>query len=177
MKPEEDKPAAIVGGHQDENKGALVGLGTEVPFMAVLGSLVLGPKQLHTLLGHVVRAKANSSRRAAASELSSRRNSTRWRQDETTEAFHESAGNGKRPRIPNLSEQGTTSSAGSGQSFMPLFTAACTSWGLGAMIAEVEESLLRPAKSKAFALTQSEPFRLKHMTARQTSSSAKHLRL
>jgi Sec-independent protein translocase protein TatA len=35
-----------------------VGLGTETLFMAMLGLLVLGPKQLHTLLGHVARAKA-----------------------------------------------------------------------------------------------------------------------
>jgi len=35
-----------------------VGLGTEILFMAMLGLLVLGPKQLHTLLGHVARAKA-----------------------------------------------------------------------------------------------------------------------
>jgi Sec-independent protein translocase protein TatA len=35
-----------------------VGLGTEVLFILMLGLLVLGPKQLHTLLGHVARAKA-----------------------------------------------------------------------------------------------------------------------
>jgi Sec-independent protein translocase protein TatA len=35
-----------------------VGLGTEVLFILLLGMLVLGPKQLHTLLGHVARAKA-----------------------------------------------------------------------------------------------------------------------
>jgi Sec-independent protein translocase protein TatA len=35
-----------------------VGLGTEILFILILGLLVLGPKQLHTLLGHVVRAKA-----------------------------------------------------------------------------------------------------------------------
>jgi len=35
-----------------------VGLGTEILFTAMLGLLVLGPKQLHTLLGHVARAKA-----------------------------------------------------------------------------------------------------------------------
>jgi Sec-independent protein translocase protein TatA len=35
-----------------------VGLGAEVLFMLMLGLLVLGPKQLHTLLGHVARAKA-----------------------------------------------------------------------------------------------------------------------
>jgi Sec-independent protein translocase protein TatA len=35
-----------------------VGLGTEVLFLIILGLLVLGPKQLHTLLGHVAKAKA-----------------------------------------------------------------------------------------------------------------------
>jgi Sec-independent protein translocase protein TatA len=35
-----------------------VGLGTEILFILMLGLLVLGPKQLHTLLGHVARAKA-----------------------------------------------------------------------------------------------------------------------
>ena len=35
-----------------------MGFGTEILFMLLLGLLVLGPKQLHTLLGHVARAKA-----------------------------------------------------------------------------------------------------------------------
>jgi Sec-independent protein translocase protein TatA len=35
-----------------------VGLGTEILLILVIGLLVLGPKQLHTLLGHVARAKA-----------------------------------------------------------------------------------------------------------------------
>jgi Sec-independent protein translocase protein TatA len=35
-----------------------MGVGTEILFILVLGLLVLGPKQLHTLLGHVARAKA-----------------------------------------------------------------------------------------------------------------------
>ena len=35
-----------------------MGFGTEILFMLMLGLLVLGPKQLHTLLGHVARAKA-----------------------------------------------------------------------------------------------------------------------
>jgi Sec-independent protein translocase protein TatA len=32
--------------------------GTEILFVLLLGLLVLGPKQLHTLLRHVARAKA-----------------------------------------------------------------------------------------------------------------------
>ncbi len=35
-----------------------MGFGTEIMFILMLGLLVLGPKQLHTLLGHVARAKA-----------------------------------------------------------------------------------------------------------------------
>lgn len=35
-----------------------MGLGTEILFILVLGLLILGPKQLHTLLGHVARVKA-----------------------------------------------------------------------------------------------------------------------
>ena len=35
-----------------------MGLGTEMLFILLLGLLVSGPKQLHTLLGHVARAKA-----------------------------------------------------------------------------------------------------------------------
>jgi Sec-independent protein translocase protein TatA len=33
-------------------------MGTEILFILLLGLLVLGPKRLHTLLGHVARAKA-----------------------------------------------------------------------------------------------------------------------
>jgi Sec-independent protein translocase protein TatA len=35
-----------------------VGLGTEILFILMLGLVVLGPKQLHTLLGQVARARA-----------------------------------------------------------------------------------------------------------------------
>ena len=35
-----------------------MGLGTEILFVLMLGLVVLGPKQLHTLLGRVARAKA-----------------------------------------------------------------------------------------------------------------------
>ena len=35
-----------------------MGLGTEILFILMFGLLVLGPKQLHRLLGHVARAKA-----------------------------------------------------------------------------------------------------------------------
>jgi Sec-independent protein translocase protein TatA len=35
-----------------------MGFGTEILFMLMLGLLVLGAKRLHTMLGHVARAKA-----------------------------------------------------------------------------------------------------------------------
>jgi Sec-independent protein translocase protein TatA len=35
-----------------------VGLGTEILFVLMLGLLVLGPKQMHALLGRVARVKA-----------------------------------------------------------------------------------------------------------------------
>ena len=35
-----------------------MGLGTEILFILVLGLLILGPRRLHTLIGHVARAKA-----------------------------------------------------------------------------------------------------------------------
>lgn len=34
-----------------------MGFGTEILFMLLLGLLVLGPKRLHAMLGHVARAK------------------------------------------------------------------------------------------------------------------------
>ena len=35
-----------------------MGFGTEIFFFVALGVIVLGPKRLHTVIGHVVRAKA-----------------------------------------------------------------------------------------------------------------------
>jgi len=35
-----------------------VGFGTEILFMLMLGLVVLGPKRLHAMLGHVAQAKA-----------------------------------------------------------------------------------------------------------------------
>ena len=35
-----------------------MGLGTEIIFLIALGGLVLGPKRLHAMIGHVTRAKA-----------------------------------------------------------------------------------------------------------------------
>jgi Sec-independent protein translocase protein TatA len=35
-----------------------MGLGTELPLLLAFGFVVLGPKRMHALLGHVARAKA-----------------------------------------------------------------------------------------------------------------------
>ena len=35
-----------------------MGFGTEILFMITLGFVVLGPKRLHSMVGHVARAKA-----------------------------------------------------------------------------------------------------------------------
>lgn len=35
-----------------------MGFGSEIIFVLVLGLLLLGPKRMHTMLGHVARAKA-----------------------------------------------------------------------------------------------------------------------
>jgi Sec-independent protein translocase protein TatA len=35
-----------------------LGFGTEILFIVALGVIVLGPKRLHTMIGHVARAKA-----------------------------------------------------------------------------------------------------------------------
>jgi Sec-independent protein translocase protein TatA len=48
-----------------------VGFGTEILFMLMLGLVVLGPKRLHAMLGHVARAKAEleNSTRGVKSQL------------------------------------------------------------------------------------------------------------
>jgi len=69
-----------------------VGLGTEVLFIVMLGLLVLGPKQLHALLGHVARAKAQleEARRGLRSQLALELDATD--QKGRTDASHESVG-------------------------------------------------------------------------------------
>ena len=62
--------------------------------MAVLGLLVLGPRQLHTLLGHVVRAKAQFEQASGIrSQLATELDAVH--QDGTTEALPESGGDQK----------------------------------------------------------------------------------
>jgi len=69
-----------------------VGLGTEILFVLILGLLVLGPKQMHALLGHVVRAKAQfeEASRGFKSQLAEELAATH--EDGEAEASHELAG-------------------------------------------------------------------------------------
>lgn len=48
-----------------------MGFGTEILFMTTLGLVVLGPKRLHSMMGHVARAKAEleSATRSLQSHL------------------------------------------------------------------------------------------------------------
>jgi Sec-independent protein translocase protein TatA len=69
-----------------------MGLGTEIVFILMLGLLVLGPKQLHTLLVHVVRAKAQFEKasRSFKSQLAAELDAVH--QDRETDASRELAG-------------------------------------------------------------------------------------
>ena len=69
-----------------------MGLGTEILFVLMLGLLVLGPKQLHTLLGHVARAKAQfeEASRSFKSQLAAEFDGAH--QGDKTETSHELVG-------------------------------------------------------------------------------------
>jgi len=69
-----------------------VGFGSEILFILMLGLLVLGPKQLHTLLGHVARAKAQfeEASRGFKSRLAAELDATH--QEGETDASHELVG-------------------------------------------------------------------------------------
>jgi len=69
-----------------------VGFGTEILFILMLGLLVLGPKRLHTLLGHVARAKAQfeAASRSLKSQLAAELDATHH--EGGTDASHESVG-------------------------------------------------------------------------------------
>ena len=64
-------PLAAVRG----NKGVSHRFGAEVLFLLLLGLLVIGPEQLHVMLGQLARAKLGSRMRPVATDLSSRRSS------------------------------------------------------------------------------------------------------
>jgi Sec-independent protein translocase protein TatA len=69
-----------------------VGFATEILFVLLLGLLVLGPRQLHTLLGHVARAKAQfeEASRSFTSQLAAEFDAAH--KGRTTDASHELAG-------------------------------------------------------------------------------------
>jgi Sec-independent protein translocase protein TatA len=69
-----------------------MGFGTEILFILMLGLLVLGPKQLHALLGHVARAKAQfeEASRGLKSQLAAELDAVN--RESTTDASHESVG-------------------------------------------------------------------------------------
>ena len=67
-----------------------MGLGSEILFILMLGLLVLGPKQLHALLGHVARAKAQfeEASRSFKSQLAAELEAAQ-QEDGETAASHE----------------------------------------------------------------------------------------
>ena len=67
-----------------------MGFGVEILFVFMLALLVLGPKQLQTLLGHVARAKAQfeEASRGLKSQLAAELDSAH--QDGKTDRSHES---------------------------------------------------------------------------------------
>jgi Sec-independent protein translocase protein TatA len=69
-----------------------VGLGAEILFILALGLLILGPKQLHTLLGQVARAKAQfeEATRGLKSQLAAELDAAH--QEGETDPSHESVG-------------------------------------------------------------------------------------
>ena len=69
-----------------------MGLGTEILFILALGLLILGPRRLHTLVGHVARAKAQfeEASRGLKSQLEAELDATH--QDRETNTSHELVG-------------------------------------------------------------------------------------
>ncbi len=69
-----------------------MGLSTEILFILVLGLLILGPKQLHSLLGHVARARAQfkEASRGFKSRFAAELDATN--QEKETDASHEFVG-------------------------------------------------------------------------------------
>ena len=80
-----------------------MGLGTEILVILVLGFLVLGPKQMQSLLGHVARAKAHfeEASRGLKSQLTAELGATHVNGE--TDASHEIGGGPvTHPRIPGI---------------------------------------------------------------------------
>ena len=94
-----------------------MGLGTEILFILMLGLLVLGPKRLHTLLGHAARAKSQfeEARRTFKSQLAAELDAAHHEGE--TDASHELAGTSEPSSDPEFCNNEPVSSAGSGAEF------------------------------------------------------------
>jgi Sec-independent protein translocase protein TatA len=68
-----------------------VGFGTEILFIIMLGLVVLGPKRLHAMLGHVARARAEleNATRGIKSQLAAELDAAP--RDSKTDCSHEMA--------------------------------------------------------------------------------------
>ena len=71
-----------------------MGLGPEIVFILVLGLLILGPRRLHTLIGHVARAKAQfeEASRGLKSQLAAEFEAVQQGEETAPPASHELAG-------------------------------------------------------------------------------------
>jgi Sec-independent protein translocase protein TatA len=78
-----------------------VGLGIDIVFILMLGLLVLGPKQLHTLLGHVARAKSQfeEASRGFKSQLTMELDAVKQDGETDPSASYELAGDQERPGV------------------------------------------------------------------------------
>ena len=76
-----------------------MGFGTEILFLLMLGLLVLGPKRLYTMVGHVARAKAQfeDARRSFKSELAEELDDAAHH-ERKTDVSRESDADSERPR-------------------------------------------------------------------------------
>jgi Sec-independent protein translocase protein TatA len=69
-----------------------VGFGTEILFMLLLGLVVLGPKRLHAMLGHIARAKAELEKATRGIKSQLRAELDAARKDGKTEIAQELVG-------------------------------------------------------------------------------------
>jgi Sec-independent protein translocase protein TatA len=94
-----------------------VSMGTEILFIVMLGLLVLGPKQLHSLLGHVARAKAKfeEASRDFKSQLAAELDAAHHERE--TSASHELAGISGPSSDPHFWNNESIRSAGSAAEF------------------------------------------------------------
>jgi Sec-independent protein translocase protein TatA len=78
-----------------------VGLGIDIVFILMLGLLVLGPKQMHTLLGHVARAKAQfeEASRGFKSQLTAELDTVQQDEETGLSASHELGGDQEKPEV------------------------------------------------------------------------------